>query len=168
MLHFKGTGSPDGLSYGWHVWIGLGLNKHRAVFEFWSVSRCFHLNKPISSGKCEHKLAYYVSGALYWQSFSLEFYMLGNKMVFFPRFINWKQIHNNRVKVSRCLSRLWGERWQSMLCYQKQVRCTQKSFVTKILQKVNQFLFRYCALNNVIHLFLDLWKKNIGIYKILT
>ncbi len=24
---FKGTESPDGLSYGWHVWIGLGLNK---------------------------------------------------------------------------------------------------------------------------------------------
>jgi hypothetical protein len=29
---FKGTGSPDGLSFGWHVWIGLGLNKRRGWF----------------------------------------------------------------------------------------------------------------------------------------
>jgi hypothetical protein len=37
----------------------------RVVLGFCKVSpEAFHLNKPISSGKCEHKLAYNVSGAI--------------------------------------------------------------------------------------------------------
>jgi hypothetical protein len=32
VLMLKGTGSPDGMSYCWHVWIGFGLTKGRAWF----------------------------------------------------------------------------------------------------------------------------------------
>ncbi len=43
-LSLKVTGSPDGLSYGWNVWIGLGLNKRRRRFlNFCKVSRRFLL-----------------------------------------------------------------------------------------------------------------------------
>jgi hypothetical protein len=61
----KGTGSPDGLRYFWYVWIYVGINTRRWWFMNFKVSpEAFHWNKPISSGKCEHKLAYNVSGLI--------------------------------------------------------------------------------------------------------
>ncbi len=31
-IFFKGTGSPDGLGFSWHIWIDLGLKKGRGWF----------------------------------------------------------------------------------------------------------------------------------------
>jgi hypothetical protein len=48
------------------MWMGLGLNMRRWWFLIFKVSwDVFHLNKPISSRKCEHKLAYNVGGAIW-------------------------------------------------------------------------------------------------------
>ncbi len=64
-MYFKGIGSPDGLRYFLYVWIATGLNKCRGWFSnFLGVPLICHFKNKISCGKCKHKLAYNVSGAI--------------------------------------------------------------------------------------------------------
>ncbi len=60
-----GTGSPDGLRFGWHEWMGLGQNKRRGWIGdfciFLRVPDVFYWNTRISCGKCDCELAYKVS-----------------------------------------------------------------------------------------------------------
>jgi hypothetical protein len=61
-LNFKGTGSPDGLGFSWHIWIDLGLKKGRGWFlNFLGAPSIIHWNTRISCGKCDCELAYKVS-----------------------------------------------------------------------------------------------------------
>ncbi len=58
----KGTRSPDGLGFSWHIWIDLGLKKGRGwVLHFLEARSIIHWNTHISCGKCDWKLAYKVS-----------------------------------------------------------------------------------------------------------
>jgi hypothetical protein len=51
--------------YSIDTWIGLGLNKRRGWFIiFVRAQDVFYWNKHISSSKCQHKLAYNVSGLI--------------------------------------------------------------------------------------------------------
>ncbi len=57
--HIKGTGSPDGYGFCWHVWLDLGLSKARGWFwNFFEAPQICHWKKHISCGKCQHKLLY--------------------------------------------------------------------------------------------------------------
>jgi hypothetical protein len=58
----KGTGSPDGLGFSWHIWIDLGLKKGRGRFlNLLGAPSLIHWNTRISCSKCDCELAYKVS-----------------------------------------------------------------------------------------------------------
>ncbi len=48
------------------------------------------------------------------------------------------------------------------VCYQKQVRCTQKSFIIKILQKVNHFFYFGTVLETVLITIIRFVKEENG------
>ncbi len=59
-IRVKGTGLPDGLSCGWHVLTGFGLSVAGGFRIFVRAPDIFYWDKLISSGKCEHRLAFNV------------------------------------------------------------------------------------------------------------
>jgi hypothetical protein len=57
-IQLKGTGSPNGLGFSWHIWIYPGLKKGRGWFlNFLGIPSIIHLNTRISCGKCDCELA---------------------------------------------------------------------------------------------------------------
>ncbi len=59
-VNLKGTVSPYELNYGWHEWMGLGLNKHRGwfLYFFLRVPDVFYWHTRFS---CDCELTYKVS-----------------------------------------------------------------------------------------------------------